>query len=200
MGAAAVAGGNIRFAPLNSWPDNANLDKARRLLWPVKKKYGNKLSWADLILLAGQCRLRIHGTEDIWFRLLAGPDIWHPGKGHLLGCRKGVAGPRRALRQRDKPDSLENPLAAVQMGLIYVNPEGVQWHADPAKTALEVRETFARMAMNDEETAALTCRGPYRRQGSWQWRCGSLGPEPEGGELEDQGLGWLNPKKARGVG
>ena len=155
--------GNQRFAPLNSWPDNANLDKARRLLWPIKKKYGNKLSWADLMILAGnEYGLRINGFKNFCF---AGgrEDIWHPEKDVYWGAEKEWLAPSdERYTNVAKPDTMENPLVAVQMGLIYVNPEGVNGNPDPLKTAEQVRETFARMAMDDEETAALTVGGHTR--------------------------------------
>jgi catalase-peroxidase len=159
MAAAAVAGGNIRFAPLNSWPDNGNLDKARRLLWPLKKKYGNKISWADLILFAGTVAYESMGLKTYGFGF-GREDIWHPEKDVYWGAEKEWLAPSEsATTTWMKPDTLENPLAAVHMGLIYVNPEGVNGQPDPLKTAAQVRETFARMAMNDEETAALTAGG-----------------------------------------
>ncbi|MGB0842890.1 MAG: peroxidase family protein, partial [Pseudoalteromonas shioyasakiensis] len=151
--------GNQRFAPLNSWPDNANLDKARRLLWPIKKKYGNKLSWADLMILAGNMAYESMGLKTFGF---AGgrEDIWHPEKDVYWGAEKEWLAPSdERYSNVAKPDTMENPLAAVQMGLIYVNPEGVNGNPDPLKTAEQVRETFARMAMDDEETAALTVGG-----------------------------------------
>ena len=189
--------GNIRFAPLNSWPDNGNLDKARRLLWPLKKKYGNKVSWADLIILAGTIAYESMGLKTFGFGF-GREDIWHPEKDTYWGAEKEWLG-RGRYESDDKPTSLENPLAAVQMGLIYVNPEGVGGKPDPQKTALEVRETFKRMAMDDEETAALTCGGHTVGKAHGNGDAANLGPAPEGAELEDQGFGWLN-KKARGVG
>jgi len=182
--------GNIRFAPLNSWPDNGNLDKARRLLWPVKKKYGNKLSWADLILLAGTMAYESMGLKTYGFSF-GREDIWHPEKDTYWGAEKEWLG--RERYDSDDEASLENPLAAVQMGLIYVNPEGVKGKPDPAKTALAVRETFARMAMDDEETAALTCGGHTVGKAHGNGDAGALGPEPEAGQIENQGFGWLNP-------
>ncbi|MBX3492620.1 MAG: catalase/peroxidase HPI [Parvibaculum sp.] len=189
--------GNIRFAPLNSWPDNGNLDKARRLLWPLKKKYGNKVSWADLIILAGTIAYESMGLKTFGFGF-GREDIWHPEKDTYWGAEKEWLG-RDRYESDDKPDSLENPLAAVQMGLIYVNPEGVGGKPDPKKTALEVRETFKRMAMDDEETAALTCGGHTVGKAHGNGDAANLGPAPEGGEIEDQGFGWLN-KKTRGIG
>ncbi|MDP2123641.1 MAG: catalase/peroxidase HPI [Parvibaculum sp.] len=189
--------GNIRFAPLNSWPDNGNLDKARRLLWPLKKKYGNKVSWADLIILAGTIAYESMGLKTFGFGF-GREDIWHPEKDTYWGAEKEWLG-RSRYESDDKPDSLENPLAAVQMGLIYVNPEGVGGKPDPQKTALEVRETFKRMAMDDEETAALTAGGHTVGKAHGNGDAANLGPAPEGGAPEDQGFGWLN-KKTRGIG
>ncbi|MCT8860392.1 catalase/peroxidase HPI [Shewanella xiamenensis] len=191
--------GNQRFAPLNSWPDNANLDKARRLLWPIKKKYGNKLSWADLMILAGNVAYKSMGLKTFGF---AGgrEDIWHPEKDIYWGSEK------QWLAPSDNPNSrysgardLENPLAAVMMGLIYVNPEGVDGKPDPLRTAQDVRVTFARMAMNDEETVALTAGGHTVGKCHGNGKAQDLGPEPEGEDLEAQGLGWLN-KKGPGIG
>lgn len=183
--------GNQRFAPLNSWPDNANLDKARRLLWPIKKKYGNALSWADLIILAGNMAYESMGFQTFGF---AGgrEDIWHPEKDIYWGEEKEWLSKDRY--RSDDSESLENPLAAVQMGLIYVNPEGVDGKPDPAKTANDVRTTFARMAMNDEETVALTAGGHTVGKAHGNGDAGKLGAEPEGANIEDQGLGWLNPR------
>ena len=187
------AGGNIRFAPLNSWPDNGNLDKARRLLWPIKKKYGNKLSWADLILLAGTVAYESMGLKTYGFSF-GREDIWHPEKDVNWGSEAEFVGDA-AERYEDimKPDTLANPLAAVHMGLIYVNPEGVNGNPDPMNTAEQVRVTFARMAMNDEETAALTCGGHTVGKAHGNGDAGALGVEPEAGDLENQGFGWLNP-------
>ena len=191
--------GNQRFAPLNSWPDNANLDKARRLLWPIKKKYGNKLSWADLIVLAGTVAYESMGLKTFGFAF-GREDIWHPEKDVYWGSEK------EWLATSDKPNSrysgerdLENPLAAVMMGLIYVNPEGVDGQPDPLKTARDVRETFARMAMNDEETVALTAGGHTVGKCHGNGDAALLGPEPEAGSVEDQGFGWMN-KTRRGIG
>ncbi len=185
--------GNIRFAPLNSWPDNGNLDKARRLLWPVKKKYGNKLSWADLILLAGNVAYESMGLKTYGFSF-GREDIWHPEKDTYWGAEKEWTPPsENRYADVGKPDSLENPLAAVQMGLIYVNPEGVNGKPDPLKTAAQVRETFARMAMDDEETAALTCGGHTVGKAHGNGDASTLGAEPEGADLETQGFGWMNP-------
>ncbi|MBL8348956.1 MAG: catalase/peroxidase HPI [Burkholderiaceae bacterium] len=188
--------GNQRFAPLNSWPDNANLDKARRLLWPIKKKYGNRLSWADLIILAGNVAYESMGLKTFGFGF-GRPDIWHPEKDIYWGSEKEWLGAGRY--DGENRDSLENPLAAVQMGLIYVNPEGVNGQPDPLKTAHDVRVTFARMAMNDEETCALTAGGHTVGKAHGNGSAAKLGPAPEGTDVEDQGLGWLN-KSSRGVG
>ncbi len=191
--------GNQRFAPLNSWPDNANLDKARRLLWPIKKKYGNKLSWADLIAYAGTIAYESMGLKTYGFGF-GREDIWHPEKDIYWGSERewlatsGSEGTRYS-GQRD----LENPLAAVMMGLIYVNPEGVDGQPDPMKTAKDVRETFARMAMNDEETVALTAGGHTVGKAHGNGDASLLGAEPEGAGIEEQGLGWNNQSK-RGVG
>ncbi|MBX3505810.1 MAG: catalase/peroxidase HPI [Parvibaculum sp.] len=189
--------GNIRFAPLNSWPDNGNLDKARRILWPIKKKYGNKVSWADLILLAGTIAYESMGLKTYGFGF-GREDIWHPEKDTYWGAEKEWLG-RGRYESDENPMSLENPLAAVQMGLIYVNPEGVGGKPDPKKTALEVRETFKRMAMNDEETAALTCGGHTVGKAHGNGDAANVGAAPEGADLEDQGLGWLI-KNTRGIG
>jgi len=185
--------GNIRFAPMNSWPDNGNLDKARRLLWPLKKKYGNKISWADLILLAGTVAYENMGLKTYGFSF-GREDIWHPEKDTYWGAeREWLAPSDTRYEDVTKPDTMENPLAAVQMGLIYVNPEGVNGKPDPLETAKQVRETFARMAMNDEETAALTCGGHTVGKAHGNGDAGALGAEPEGAEIENQGLGWMNP-------
>ena len=189
--------GNQRFAPLNSWPDNTNLDKARRLLWPIKKKYGNKLSWADLLAYAGTIAYESMGLKTFGFGF-GREDIWHPEKDVYWGSEKEWLD-RGRYENDDDPKSLENPLAAVQMGLIYVNPEGVGGKPDPLKTALEVRETFARMAMNDEETVALTAGGHTVGKAHGNGDASLLGPDPEAAGLEDQGLGWTN-KTARGIG
>jgi catalase-peroxidase len=185
--------GNIRFAPLNSWPDNGNLDKARRLLWPIKKKYGNKISWADLILLAGNIAYESMGLKTFGFGF-GREDIWHPEIDTYWGAEKEWLAPSDE-RYQDvaKPDTMENPLAAVQMGLIYVNPEGVNGKPDPLKTAAQVRETFARMAMDDEETAALTAGGHTVGKAHGNGDAGALGAEPEAAGIETQGLGWINP-------
>ena len=188
--------GNQRFAPLNSWPDNANLDKARRLLWPIKKKYGNKLSWADLTAYAGTIAYESMGLKTFGFGF-GREDIWHPEKDVYWGSEKEWLGSTRY--EGDDREALENPLAAVQMGLIYVNPEGVNGQPDPLKTAKDVRVTFARMAMNDEETVALTAGGHTVGKAHGNGDASLLGPDPEGAEVEDQGFGWLNKTK-RGIG
>ncbi|PKP82598.1 MAG: catalase/peroxidase HPI [Alphaproteobacteria bacterium HGW-Alphaproteobacteria-18] len=185
--------GNIRFAPLNSWPDNGNLDKARRLLWPIKKKYGNKISWADLILLSGTIAYESMGLKTYGFSF-GREDIWAPEKDVYWGAEKEWLAPSdERYGDVNKPETMENPLAAVQMGLIYVNPEGVNGKSDPLKTAAQVRETFARMAMNDEETAALTCGGHTVGKAHGNGDAGKLSPPPEGTDLDAQGFGWLNP-------
>ncbi|MGE0344304.1 MAG: catalase/peroxidase HPI [Porticoccaceae bacterium] len=188
--------GNQRFAPLNSWPDNANLDKARRLLWPIKKKYGNKISWADLIVLAGNVAYESMGLKTFGFGF-GREDIWHPEKDTYWGSEKEWLGSTRY--DGENRETLENPLAAVQMGLIYVNPEGVGGTPDPLKTAQDVRITFARMAMNDEETVALTAGGHTVGKCHGNGRAENLGPAPEGSDVEEQGLGWNN-HKTRGIG
>jgi len=188
--------GNQRFAPLNSWPDNVNLDKARRLLWPIKRKYGNALSWADLIVLAGTMAYESMGLKTYGFAF-GREDIWHPEKDVYWGAEKDWLGSDRY--EGEDRTALENPLAAVQMGLIYVNPEGVGGEPDPLRTAQDVRVTFARMAMNDEETVALTAGGHTVGKAHGNGDPSLLGPAPEGAEVEDQGLGWLN-KTGRGVG
>ena len=183
--------GNQRFAPLDSWPDNVSLDKARRLLWPIKKKYGNKISWADLIILAGTIAYESMGLKTFGFGF-GREDIWHPEKDIYWGSEKEWLAKDRYADAKDET-SLENPLAAVQMGLIYVNPEGVDGKPDPLKTAEAVRETFARMAMNDEETVALTAGGHTVGKTHGNGDAGLLGPDPEAAPLEEQGLGWRNP-------
>ena len=189
--------GNQRFAPLNSWPDNVNLDKARRLLWPIKKKYGNKISWADLMILAGNVALESMGFKTFGF---AGgrADIWEPEEDTYWGSEE------EWLATSDKPKSrysgerdLENPLAAVQMGLIYVNPEGPDGNPDPVASGKDVRETFARMAMNDEETVALTAGGHTFGKAHGAGTAEQVGPEPEAASIEEQGLGW---KSSHGSG
>ena len=188
--------GNQRFAPLNSWPDNVNLDKARRLLWPVKKKYGNRVSWADLIILAGNVAYESMGLKTFGFAF-GREDIWHPEKDTYWGSEKEWLESSR-YDEADR-ESLENPLAAVQMGLIYVNPEGVDGQPDPVRTAHDVRVTFARMAMNDEETVALTAGGHTVGKCHGNGDAGRLGPDPESAGPEEQGLGWIN-HESRGIG
>lgn len=186
--------GNQRFAPLNSWPDNVNLDKARRLLWPIKKKYGNKISWADLFILAGNMAYESMGFKTFGF---AGgrEDIWHPEKDVNWGREKEwLAATKNRYTNDSDRQSLENPLAAVQMGLIYVNPQGVDGNPDPLKTAQDVRMTFLRMAMNDEETVALTAGGHTVGKSHGNADDKVLGQSPEGAEVQDQGFGWINPK------
>ncbi len=186
--------GNLRFAPLNSWPDNGNLDKARRLLWPIKKKYGNKISWADLMILAGTMAYESMGLKVFGF---AGgrEDIWHPEKDIYWGAEKEWLAKSGSQNSRYSGErDLENPLAAVMMGLIYVNPEGVDGKSDPLKTAHDVRITFERMAMNDEETVALTAGGHTVGKAHGNGDASKLGPEPEASAIENQGFGWINPK------
>ena len=190
--------GNQRFAPLNSWPDNANLDKARRLLWPIKRKYGNKLSWADLMILAGNMAYESMGLKTFGF---AGgrEDIWHPEKDIYWGSEKEWLAPTGSEGSRYSGErDLENPLAAVMMGLIYVNPEGVDGNPDPLKSARDMRITFKRMAMNDEETVALTAGGHTVGKAHGNGDASTLGPDPEEAGLENQGFGWINPKGAAG--
>ncbi|HUM01751.1 MAG TPA: catalase/peroxidase HPI [Thermoanaerobaculia bacterium] len=179
--------GNQRFAPVNSWPDNGNLDKARRLLWPIKQKYGNRISWADLMILAGNCALESMGFRTFGFgggRV----DIWQPEEDIYWGKEDTWLGDKRYSGERD----LENPLAAVQMGLIYVNPEGPGGKPDPWASGRDVRETFARMAMNDEETVALVAGGHTFGKAHGAGDPALVGPEPEGAPIEEQGLGWIN--------
>jgi catalase-peroxidase len=191
--------GNQRFAPLNSWPDNVNLDKARRILWPIKKKYGNKLSWADLMILAGNVAYESMGLKTYGFSF-GRPDIWQPELDVYWGSEKEWLAPSdERYDDVNKPTSMENPLAAVQMGLIYVNPEGVNGNPDPLKTAEQVRETFARMAMNDEETVALTAGGHTVGKTHGNGDAANLGPAPEGADISEQGLGWMN-HTTRGIG
>jgi len=191
--------GNQRFAPLNSWPDNANLDKARRLLWPIKKKYGNKVSWADLIAYAGTIAYESMGLKTFGFGF-GREDIWHPEKDTYWGSEKEWLAPTGSKGSRYSGErDLENPLAAVMMGLIYVNPEGVDGNPDPLKTAHDVRITFERMAMNDEETVALTAGGHTVGKTHGNGNAELLGPEPEAAEIYEQGLGWNN-HSARGIG
>ncbi len=191
--------GNQRFAPLNSWPDNVNLDKARRLLWPVKKKYGNKLSWADLIAYAGTIAYESMGLKTFGFGF-GREDIWHPEFDIYWGSEKEWLAPTGSEGTRYSGErDLENPLAAVMMGLIYVNPEGVDGNPDPLKTAQDVRITFARMAMNDEETVALTAGGHTVGKCHGNGDAALLGAEPEAAGIEEQGLGWVNQTR-RGIG
>ena len=198
-GRGGAGNGNQRFAPLNSWPDNANLDKARRLLWPIKKKYGNKLSWADLIILAGNMAYESMGLKTFGFGF-GREDIWHPEKDIYWGSEREWLAPSGSQGSRYAGErDLENPLAAVMMGLIYVNPEGVDGQPDPIKTARDMRVTFARMAMDDEETVALTAGGHTVGKTHGNGSAANLGPAPEGAELEEQGLGWNN-HTGRGVG
>ncbi len=198
-GRGGAATGNQRFAPLNSWPDNANLDKARRLLWPIKKKYGNKISWADLITYAGTIAYESMGLKTFGFGF-GRADIWHPEKDIYWGAEKEWLAPTANEHSRYSGErDLENPLAAVMMGLIYVNPEGVDGNPDPLKTAQDIRVTFARMAMDDEETVALTAGGHTVGKAHGNGDADLLGAEPEGAEIEEQGLGWNNKTK-RGVG
>jgi catalase-peroxidase len=193
------ATGNQRFAPLNSWPDNGNLDKARRLLWPIKKKYGNKISWADLFILAGNVAYESMGFKTFGFAY-GREDIWHPEKDIYWGAEKEwLAASDHRYGDMEDASSMENPLAAVQMGLIYVNPEGVNGKPDPMKTAAHVRETFARMAMNDEETAALTAGGHTVGKTHGNGDAANNGPAPEAAPVEEQGFGWVN-HTTRGVG
>ncbi|MGC4027024.1 MAG: catalase/peroxidase HPI [Mesorhizobium sp.] len=191
--------GNQRFAPLNSWPDNVNTDKGRRLLWPIKKKYGNKISWADLIVLSGTIAYEVAGLKTFGFAF-GREDIWAPEKDTYWGNEKEWLAPSDG-RYGDvgTPATLENPLAAVQMGLIYVNPEGVNGKSDPLATAAQMRETFARMAMNDEETVALTAGGHTIGKCHGNGLASDLSPDPEAAGPEYQGLGWLN-MHGRGIG
>ncbi|HZW63804.1 MAG TPA: catalase/peroxidase HPI [Flavobacteriaceae bacterium] len=187
--------GNQRFAPLNSWPDNVSLDKARRLLWPIKKKYGNKISWADLIILAGTMAYESMGLKSYGFAF-GREDIWHPEKDIYWGTEKEWLAPSDSRYENvESPETMENPLAAVQMGLIYVNPEGVNGKPDPLKTAAQVRETFRRMAMNDEETVALTAGGHTVGKAHGNGDASILGPNPEAAGVEEQGFGWSNPTR-----
>ncbi|WP_374595955.1 catalase/peroxidase HPI [Sphingosinicella sp.] len=185
--------GNQRFAPLSSWPDNVSLDKARRLLWPIKKKYGNAVSWADLIILAGTVAYESMGLKTFGFGF-GREDIWHPEKDVYWGSEKEWLAPSGSEGSRYSGDrDLENPLAAVMMGLIYVNPEGVDGQPDPLRTARDVRETFARMAMNDEETVALTAGGHTVGKCHGNGDAGALGADPESAGVDQQGFGWANP-------
>ena len=189
--------GNQRFAPLNSWPDNASLDKARRLLWPIKQKYGNRLSWADLIAFAGNVAYESIGLKTYGFAF-GRTDIWAPETDIYWGAENEWLAPSDDKRYGniDKPDTMHNPLAAVQMGLIYVNPEGVNGQPDPQRTALQVRETFHRMGMDDEETVALTAGGHTLGKAHGNGNAKKLGREPEAAPIENQGLGWKNPQES----
>lgn len=198
-GRGGAATGNQRFAPINSWPDNVSLDKARRLLWPIKKKYGNKLSWADLITYAGTIAYESMGLKTYGFAF-GREDIWHPEKDTYWGSEKEWLAPSDNERSRYSGErDLDNPLAAVMMGLIYVNPEGVDGNPDPLKTAEDIRVTFKRMAMDDEETVALTAGGHTVGKCHGNGDEKLLGPEPEAADVEEQGLGWNNKTK-RGIG
>ena len=198
-GRGGAGSGSHRFAPLNSWPDNGNLDKARRLLWPIKKKYGNKISWADLMILAGNVAYESFGLKTFGFSF-GRVDVWQPEKDIYWGSeREWLAPSEERYGSVEDPSTMENPLAAVQMGLIYVNPEGVNGKPDPLKTAAQIRETFARMAMNDEETVALTAGGHTVGKAHGNGRAENLGPAPEGAPIEEAGLGWMN-HKTRGIG
>jgi catalase-peroxidase len=184
--------GNQRFAPINSWPDNGNLDKARRLLWPIKKKYGNRISWADLMILAGNCALESMGFRTFGFGG-GRADIWEPEEDVYWGAEKEWLATSDKANSRYSGDrQLDNPLAAVQMGLIYVNPEGPDGNPDPVASGRDVRETFARMAMNDEETVALVAGGHTFGKAHGAGDPALVGPAPEGAPLEAQGLGWIN--------
>lgn len=184
-GRGGVAGGSQRFAPLNSWPDNINLDKARRLLWPIKKQYGRNLSWADLLILAGNCALESMGLKTFGFSG-GREDVWEPQEDIYWGAEKEWLGDQRYSGDRH----LEEPLAAVQMGLIYVNPEGPNGNPDPVASGRDIRETFARMSMSDEETVALTAGGHTFGKCHGAGPASHVGPEPEAASLEEQGLGW----------
>ena len=187
-GRGGAASGTLRFAPLNSWPDNANLDKARRLLWPIKQKYGRKLSWADLMIFAGNCALESMGFKTLGFSG-GREDVWEPEEDIYWGPENEWLGDKRYTGDRD----LENPLGAVQMGLIYVNPEGPNGTPDPLAAARDIRETFGRMAMNDEETVALIAGGhTFGKTHGAADADTYVGPEPEGAAIEEQGLGWKN--------
>jgi len=186
-GRGGAGSGTQRFAPLNSWPDNANLDKARRLLWPIKQKYGKKISWADLMILAGNCALESMGFKTFGFGG-GREDVWEPEEDVYWGTESEWLGDKRYSGNRE----LENPLAAVQMGLIYVNPEGPDGKPDPVAQGRDIRETFARMAMNDEETVALVAGGHTFGKCHGAGDAALVGPEPEGASIEEQGLGWIS--------
>jgi len=194
-GRGGAGSGSQRLAPLNSWPDNVNLDKARRLLWPIKKKYGKKISWADLLILAGNCALESMGVNMFGF---AGgrEDVWEPEEDTYWGSEDEWLGDDRYSGERD----LENPLAAVQMGLIYVNPEGPNGEPDPVKSGVDVRDTFERMAMNDEETVALVAGGHTFGKCHGAGPADHVGPEPESAPIEHQGLGWISSYKSGKAG
>ena len=192
-GRGGAGDGQQRFAPLNSWPDNANLDKARRILWPVKQKYGQSVSWADLLVLAGNVALEDMGFETFGFGF-GREDVWEPEE-VFWGSEDAWLGDERYSGDRE----LSNPLGAVQMGLIYVNPEGPNGEPDPVKAARDIRDTFARMAMNDEETVALIAGGHTFGKTHGAGDPSFVGPEPEGGEIHDHGLGWRS-KHGTGVG
>src|SRR5689334_19105857 len=193
-GRGGAGSGTQRFAPLNSWPDNASLDKARRLLWPIKQKYGRKISWADLMILAGNVALESMGLKTFGF---AGgrEDIWEPEEDIYWGPEGKWLADERYSGDRD----LANPLAAVQMGLIYVNPQGPNGNPDPLAAARDIRETFARMAMNDEETVALIAGGHTFGKAHGAAAETNCGPEPEGAGIEEQGFGWTNSYES-GIG
>ena len=184
-GRGGAGSGSQRLAPLNSWPDNVNLDKARRLLWPIKQKYGRKISWADLMILAGNCAIESMGLPTFGFGG-GREDVWEPEEDVYWGSEAEWLGDKRYSGERD----LENPLAAVQMGLIYVNPEGPNGNPDPVASGRDVRETFARMAMNDEETVALVAGGHTFGKCHGAGPATHVGPEPEAAPIEEQGLGW----------
>ena len=184
-GRGGAGAGQQRFAPLNSWPDNANLDKARRLLWPIKQKYGQKISWADLMILAGNVALESMGFKTFGFGG-GRPDVWEPDEAVYWGNEDTWLGDKRYTGDRE----LENPLAAVQMGLIYVNPEGPNGKPDPLAAAKDIRETFRRMAMNDEETVALIAGGHTFGKTHGAGDPKLVGPEPEAAPIEEMGLGW----------
>jgi catalase-peroxidase len=184
-GRGGAGSGTQRFAPLNSWPDNANLDKARRLLWPIKQKYGRQISWADLMILAGNCALESMGFETFGFGG-GREDVWEPEEDIYWGTESEWLGDKRYSGDRE----LEDPLAAVQMGLIYVNPEGPNGNPDPVASGRDIRETFARMAMNDEETVALIAGGHSFGKTHGAGDAAHVGPEPEAAPIEEQGLGW----------
>ena len=186
-GRGGAGSGTQRFAPLNSWPDNVNLDKARRLLWPIKQKYGNRISWADLMILAGNCALESMGFKTFGFGG-GREDVWEPEEDIYWGAESEWLGDKRYSGDRE----LENPLAAVQMGLIYVNPEGPNGQPSAIASGRDIRETFARMAMNDEETVALVAGGHTFGKTHGAGLASHVGPEPEGASIEAQGLGWIS--------